>query len=407
MHNGYGICASVLEDRVEVVAPARLRAQVLAAIRASHPYEEPAFDVVPLAALPAGVGIGRIGTLAEPLRFADFVARVDAVLPQTTWGVRAAGDPDAPVARVAVCGGAGDSLLGAAAAAGVDAYVTADLRHHPADEHRRASGVALVDVAHWASEYPWCTQAAALLRNHFGAALPVAVCDLRTDPWNIESICERHVVKAEVAQQRSLLELAELDAELARLTHRAANLPEQQSYDTVQADHREAGDRLAALAIALEDIDAQVTRFESEIDGVRQREDRDRKLLDSGTVNPKQLEELQHELETLERRQASLEDSLLEVMERLEQLAGDQSGQVAKVDALQGDLAAAGQARDEALAEIEQVRGERTARRDEIVAGLDSGLVAALRTAAGGIGCRCRTAAGPALRRLPHRARSR
>lgn len=181
-----GSVERVAEDRVEVVAPARLRAHVLAAIRASHPYEEPAFDVLSLADLPSDVGIGRIGTLAEPVRFADFVARVGAVLPQTTWGVRAAGVADAPVTRVAVCGGAGDSLLGAAAAAGVDAYVTADLRHHPADEHRRASGVALVDVAHWASEYPWCTQAAALLRNHFGAALPVEVCDLRTDPWNIE-----------------------------------------------------------------------------------------------------------------------------------------------------------------------------------------------------------------------------
>ncbi|APE18861.1 Nif3-like dinuclear metal center hexameric protein [Mycolicibacterium pallens] len=183
-----GSVEQVAEDRIEVVAPARLRARVLAAMRAAHPYEEPAFDVLSLAALPSGVGIGRIGTLAEPVRFADFVARAATVLPQTTWGVRAAGDPDAPVSRVAVCGGAGDSLLGAAAAAGVDVYLTADLRHHPADEHRRASDVALVDVAHWASEYPWCAQAAALLRAHFGAALPVSVCDLRTDPWNIESV---------------------------------------------------------------------------------------------------------------------------------------------------------------------------------------------------------------------------
>ncbi len=97
-----------------MIAPARLRGQVLAAMRAAHPYEEPAFDVLALAALPAGVGIGRIGSLAEPMRLADFVARVNAVLPQTTWGVRAAGDPDAVVSRVAVCGGAGDSLLGAA-----------------------------------------------------------------------------------------------------------------------------------------------------------------------------------------------------------------------------------------------------------------------------------------------------
>jgi len=175
------------EDRIEVVAPAAIREQVRAAVRAAHPYEEPAVDVFALAALPAGVGIGRIGTLPEPERFADFVARVQAALPKTTWGVRGAGDPDALISRVAVSGGSGDSLLGAAAAAGVQAYLTSDLRHHPADEHRRRSDVGLVDVAHWASEFPWCEQVAALLRREFGVALPVTVCSLRTDPWNIET----------------------------------------------------------------------------------------------------------------------------------------------------------------------------------------------------------------------------
>ncbi len=181
-----GAVERVEEDRVEVVAPARLRGPVLTAMRAAHPYEEPAFDVLALAPLPDGVGLGRIGSLPQPQRFADFVAAVDSVLPQTTWGVRAAGDPDRPVSRVAVCGGAGDSLLAAASAAGVDAYLTADLRHHPADEHRRAGGVALVDVAHWASEQPWCKQAAELLRAQFGAALPMTVSEIRTDPWNID-----------------------------------------------------------------------------------------------------------------------------------------------------------------------------------------------------------------------------
>jgi dinuclear metal center YbgI/SA1388 family protein len=183
------------EDRVEVIAPAAIRARVLAALRAAHPYEEPAFDVLSLAPLPSGVGIGRIGSLSRPECFADFAARVAAALPATSWGVRAAGDPDAPVSRVAVCGGAGDSLLGAASAAGVQAYVTADLRHHPADEHLRRGGVALVDVAHWASEYPWCGQAAALLRTHFGDDLPVTVSPLRTDPWNIE-LDESRTMKA-------------------------------------------------------------------------------------------------------------------------------------------------------------------------------------------------------------------
>jgi len=181
-----GTVEHVAEERIEVIAPVRVRGRVLAAMRAAHPYEEPAFDVFTPAPLPEGVGLGRIGTLERPLRFVEFAARVDSVLPQTTWGVRAAGDPDAPVCRVAVCGGAGDSLLAAAGAAGVQAYVTADLRHHPADEHRRASDVALVDVAHWASEYPWCGQAAELLRSQFGTALAVTVSGIRTDPWNIE-----------------------------------------------------------------------------------------------------------------------------------------------------------------------------------------------------------------------------
>ncbi|WP_158167247.1 Nif3-like dinuclear metal center hexameric protein [Mycolicibacterium smegmatis] len=185
-----GTVEKVSEDRVEVIAPARLRAKILAAMRAAHPYEEPAFDILPLASIPGDVGIGRIASLPEPEPLSAFVRRVRAALPPTSWGVRASGDPDAVVSRVAVCGGAGDSLLGAVTAAGVQAYVTADLRHHPADEHRRASDVALVDVAHWASEFPWCAQAAGVLRKHFSDALPVRVCEVRTDPWNVESLEE-------------------------------------------------------------------------------------------------------------------------------------------------------------------------------------------------------------------------
>lgn len=183
-----GAVERLAEDRFEVVAPARIRAAVLAAMRAAHPYEEPAFDVFTMVPLPTDTGLGRIGALERPEPLRDFVSRVGAALPATTWGVRATGDPDLPVSRVAVCGGAGDSLLAAAAAAGVQAYVTADLRHHPADEHARASEVALVDVAHWASEFPWCEQAADVLRSRFGAALPVRVCNLRTDPWTMGQV---------------------------------------------------------------------------------------------------------------------------------------------------------------------------------------------------------------------------
>ena len=181
-----GTVEYVEEQRVEMVAPASRRSAVLAGLRAGHPYEEPAFDILALQNPAGGVGLGRIAELPEPEPLSAFVARVRKALPPTSWGVRASGNPAAPVSRVAVCGGAGDSLLSTVAAAGVQAYVTADLRHHPADEHRRVSDVALVDVAHWASEFPWCAQAADLLRSHFGTSLPVTVCDVRTDPWNVE-----------------------------------------------------------------------------------------------------------------------------------------------------------------------------------------------------------------------------
>lgn len=181
-----GAVERVAEDRFEVVAPARARAVVLSAMRAAHPYEEPAFDIFALVPPPSDAGLGRIGTLTQPEPLHTFVSRVGVALPKTSWGVRAAGDPDRLVTRVAVCGGAGDSLLRAAAAADVQAYVTADLRHHPADEHLRASDVALIDVAHWASEFPWCGQAADLLRSRFGDALPVRMCTIRTDPWNLD-----------------------------------------------------------------------------------------------------------------------------------------------------------------------------------------------------------------------------
>jgi uncharacterized protein len=183
-------------------------------------------------------------------------------------------------------------------------------------------------------------------------------------------------MKAEVAQQRSLIELTEIDAEIGRVEHRAKNLAEQQRLDAVASEHRDANDGLAAVNIALEDIEAEVKKFEAEIDGVRQREDRDRSMLDSGGVNPKQLAELQHELETLQRRQSSLEDSLLEIMERREELQNDQAAQLQKIDELAERVSAAREARDEALVVIDESRHQLGTRRTEVTATLDADLVA-------------------------------
>jgi predicted nucleic acid-binding Zn-ribbon protein len=178
-------------------------------------------------------------------------------------------------------------------------------------------------------------------------------------------------MKAEVAQQLSLLELSKLDAELSRIAHRATHLPQQEACDRIRAEFNAATDRLGALRIALEDLDAQVSRFEAEIDAVRQREDRDRSMLKSGATDAKQLSDLQHELETLLRRQTSLEDSLLEVMERREELQAQLAAEQKAVEALQSDLDGAQQALAAALAEIDEARQAHSSRRNTLTATLD------------------------------------
>lgn len=177
----------VEELRIEFVAEPSLRSRVHAALVEAHPYEEPSFDV--LESLvgdldpEAAFGIGRVGDLDEPMPFKDFVARVGERLPATEWGVRGAGDPERIIRRVAVASGSGDSFLNVARKLGVDAFVTSDLRHHPVDEALREGGPCIVDTAHWASEFPWCGQAADLLGDALG--VETEVLDIRTDPWTV------------------------------------------------------------------------------------------------------------------------------------------------------------------------------------------------------------------------------
>jgi dinuclear metal center YbgI/SA1388 family protein len=132
-----------------------------------------------------GRGAGRVGTPPRPLTLTELARHAARVLPPTAWGVRAAGDPDRPVRSVAVCGGAGDSYLADATAAGVDAYLTADLRHHPVSEQLAGGGPALLDAAHWATERPWLDELAALLRDTL--AVETIVSDLDTDPWTVHA----------------------------------------------------------------------------------------------------------------------------------------------------------------------------------------------------------------------------
>jgi dinuclear metal center YbgI/SA1388 family protein len=186
-----GELTRVTETRIEMVLPRRARARVLTALRTSHPYEEPAFSLIELAGAAGDTGSGRIGDLPRPVSLAAFARTVAQALPATVQGVRVSGDLDALVRRVAVCGGSGDSLLDAVRAQEADVYVTADLRHHRASEARedaRGAPPFLVDVAHWASEWPWLPIAAADLRADLadgGTTVETRVSVLVTDPWTV------------------------------------------------------------------------------------------------------------------------------------------------------------------------------------------------------------------------------
>lgn len=180
-----GEIETVSEVRVEVVLARHLRGRVVQAMLAAHPYEEPAYDVVELA--DPGIvttGTGRVGTL-PPVTLAELAEHVAAVLPATRHGVRVAGDPDRVVRRVAVCGGAGDFLLDRVAGIDVDAYLTSDLRHHPAAEFVEKGGPALLDVAHWAAEWTWLPVLEARLKQALGDAVDTRVSSTVTDPWTM------------------------------------------------------------------------------------------------------------------------------------------------------------------------------------------------------------------------------
>ncbi|MFC6062173.1 Nif3-like dinuclear metal center hexameric protein [Streptomyces ochraceiscleroticus] len=143
--------------------------------------------LVPDASDPAGRrGLGRVCELDHPMTLAEFARYAAERLPATAQGIRAAGDPDRTVRTVAVSGGSGDSLFDDVRAAGVDAFLTADLRHHPASEATQKSPLGLLDAAHWATEWPWCEQAAAQLdeiSDRHGWDLRTHVSRTVTDPW--------------------------------------------------------------------------------------------------------------------------------------------------------------------------------------------------------------------------------
>lgn len=180
---------------------------------------------------------------------------------------------------------------------------------------------------------------------------------------------------AEPAAQQRLLRLAEVDTELGRVEHRRRTMPELTEIAEAERTVQRRRDAVVSVETAAADLDRDIRRLERDVDGVRARADRDQSLLAGGGVSAKQTVDLQHELETLARRQRNLEDELLEVMERREATGANLDNARVELAAAERVLADAAARRDTALADLDAAEAGRRRDRESIVAGLPAELL--------------------------------
>jgi uncharacterized protein len=197
-------------------------------------------------------------------------------------------------------------------------------------------------------------------------------------------------VKASPEAQLRLLELADIDAELGRIEHRRRGLPEHEEIARLEVRDAELRDSTAELTARSSDLNREQVKAEADVEQVRSRIERDRQRLDAGQVNsPRELENLQSELGSLQRRQSDLEEIVLDVMERREANQASLDGAAAERATLTGQLEAVTAARDVALAELTEQAGKATDRRAEVIGDMPAELLDLydkLRAQHGGVG---------------------
>lgn len=182
-------------------------------------------------------------------------------------------------------------------------------------------------------------------------------------------------MKADPTAQRRLLDLAALDAELARARHRRSTLTEQSAVEEAEATVRRHRDAVVRARTSVSDLGREVAKLEQEVTQVRTREERDRGLMDSGSVSAKQMTDLGHELDTLTRRRGVLEDAQLEAMERLDAAETDLAHEQGELEAAETALADAVERRDGVLGDLDMLEQRRGADRTQVVAELPEDLV--------------------------------
>jgi uncharacterized protein len=197
-------------------------------------------------------------------------------------------------------------------------------------------------------------------------------------------------LNAEPAVQRRLLDLQDLDLQLDQVAHKRASLPEHQALKELIAEKSVVDRELVTADTEVSDLQREQKKADSDVEQVRQRKARNQQRIDSGQVtSPRDLENLQHEIGSLDRRISDLEDAELEVMEKLEAAEAVQTDLRTRAEAFAGRQAELETTRDAALKELDEQRAELGDKRSAVAAELPEQLLAQyqrLREHNGGIG---------------------
>jgi uncharacterized protein len=197
-------------------------------------------------------------------------------------------------------------------------------------------------------------------------------------------------VKADPFAQLKLLDVQELDARTDLLRHQLRTLPELAEIDRLTAQRRELDDQVRDARIAVDDLTLEQRKVDADVEQVKTRRERDQQRMDQGLVsNPKDLQRMQQEMESLQRRIVSLEDDELEVVERLDEAQRTLDSLTAQLSETDARLAELSASRDQKAAALEQSLGEVAGQRTPVVAELPADLLALydrLRESKGGVG---------------------
>ncbi len=175
------------EFRLETIVPAARLAKVLARMLKVHPYEEVAYDLIPLANTRNDIGLGRIGRLPEATGLQQFAEQVQQRLGLTS--LRLVGAPGVQISKVAVCGGSGASMISEALRQGADCLVTGDVKYHDA-QRARAEGLALIDAGHFGTERIMVTELSQRLRKALAERqLPIEVIEMTAEQDPLVTLC--------------------------------------------------------------------------------------------------------------------------------------------------------------------------------------------------------------------------